>query len=351
MAEIVGREVLLKDENGEVIVPYVGYASQGRNIGDIFYTSRLDTELNGAFECNGGTYSTGDFSGNQSIGNLLSGGKLPYVSLAEYESVVTANGSCRAFGWDGGTSFRVPTLKDVYIEAGTASSAGEFISESLPNIKGSVSLTGSDNAKLYIAEVNGVFYTEDATTTTQIQSRAGSAKTQSGLGVNASLGSSTYQDGAKVKPDSVRYRAMVQLAISTTDDAVITATSALQQISNKADVDLGNLSTDGQNVINSRIASVMENVIYNYAGRIQLANQTAVQVPANGLINYNHDSSSVAAQSSEVLVSPDNVTWYTVGWVFCSHGIKSSVVFPITEGWYVKASTTRSTMYYIPVEI
>ena len=79
---------------------------------------------------------------------LLNSGSLPYVSLSEYENLIIANGSCRAFGWDGGTSFRVPTIPALL--------------SNLPVIE---------------------------------------------------------------------YRAMIQLANEATDEAVITATSALQQIS------------------------------------------------------------------------------------------------------------------------
>ena len=215
MVEYTGREVLLKDENGEVIIPYVSYASSGRNIGDIFYTTRLDTELNGAVECNGGTYDTSDFSGNQSIGNLLSGGKVPYVSLTEYANIVSSNGSCRAFGWDGGTSFRVPLLNDVYIEAGTAASAGEFIKESLPNITGTLGVRSGVDTYL-----DGVFSYSRGDSTSAVNVAGADADVR--WGFDASRSSSTYQNGAKVKPDSVRYRAMVQLAITATEDAVIT---------------------------------------------------------------------------------------------------------------------------------
>ena len=241
MVEYTGKKVLLKDKDGEVIIPYVDYASAGRNVGDIFYTTRTDTELNGAVECNGGTYSTSDFTGSQSIGNLLSQKKVPYVSLSEYASIVSANGSCRAFGWDGGTSFRVPLLKDVYIEAGTASSAGEFISESLPNIKATWGEQGAGYWNNNLHEATGAVTVSQGKWTGATSHSVGNQNAV--WNFNASRSSSTYKNGAKVKPDSVRYRAMVQLAIKSTDEAVITATSALQQISNKAAIDLSNVSS------------------------------------------------------------------------------------------------------------
>lgn len=194
-----------------------GAGGTGRNIGDIFYTTRTDTELNGAIECNGATFNTSDFSGSESIGNLLSGGKVPYVSLTEYQTAIDTNGSCRAFGWDGGDSFRVPTLNDVYIEAGTALTAGEFINESLPDHKHTA--TSATAGALKVQGGSQYVAATGATITTNYASEL----------------NPIYQDGAKVKPDSVRYRAMVQLANEATDEALITATSALQQIANKVD--------------------------------------------------------------------------------------------------------------------
>lgn len=220
----------IKTINGESIVgsgdlEIKSGGGSGRNVGDIFYTIRTDNELNGAVECNGGTYNIGDFEGQQSIGVLLNSGSLPYVSLSEYENLIIENGSCRAFGWDGGTTFKVPTLQDVYIEAGNAESNGEFISESLPNITGA--FTNNGNARDG-SSVSGAFSIK---TQTGLSSNGNTSTTGGEYDFDASRVSSTYQDGAKVRPDSVRYRAMVQLANSTTDEAVITATSALEQIS------------------------------------------------------------------------------------------------------------------------
>lgn len=280
--EIIGKQVLLKDENGDAIIPYVNMPMP-HNVGDIFFTSRLDTELNGAVECNGGTYSTADFSGKQSIGNLLSGGSLPYVSLSEYASIVSANGSCRAFGWDGGTSFRVPTLKDVYIEAGTAETAGEFISESLPNITGEAVNVRFDTA--YSA--SGCFYT----TSENSGSGSGGGK-DANLNFSASNSSSTYQDGAKVKPDSVRYRAMVQLANATSDEALITATSALQQISNKAEIDLSNVSTISSNT--SSLISGLGKPSGKYVNLTLGESGTTYTAPANGWYSVNKSSTAAS---------------------------------------------------------
>jgi hypothetical protein len=98
----------------------------GRHVGEIFWTSRLDNELNGAVDAKGATYSVEAFTGEKSVPELLRKGSLPYVSMAEYERIVSTYGSCRAWGWDGGDKFRVPTLKDVYLTEGQAETAVRY---------------------------------------------------------------------------------------------------------------------------------------------------------------------------------------------------------------------------------
>lgn len=210
----------------------------GRNVGDIFYTTRQDSELNGAVECNGGTYNIGDFEGEQSVGNLLNAGSLPYVSLSEYRDLVIANGSCRAFGWDGGTSFRVPTIPALLLTKEEAAVVGNGYALG-------IQFQGLNQESEYN------------------QLRIGSVGSGGGRTIqwrkNASptLAGSTFTNGEGIQHDNanlavgvsktpeysgllsnlpvVEYRAMVQLANGATDEALITATSAIQQIGNKVD--------------------------------------------------------------------------------------------------------------------
>ena len=191
------------------------------NVGDIFYTSRLDVSLNGAVECNGNLYNTTDFSGAQSIGNLLRDSKVPYISLAEHQTTVDTYGSCRCFGWDGGTEFRVPKLVDVFIEAGVAASEGEFITAGLPNITGQSNVWGSNS--------------ESGALKTTITGTAGlGSKVYSVVGnirLDASKSNAIYGNSTTVQPPAVRYRAMVQLAFGATDDAVVTAGNVVADVS------------------------------------------------------------------------------------------------------------------------
>ena len=204
----------------EIIEQRIG---AGLNVGDIFYTSRLDTELNGAVECNGATYDTGDFSGKQSIGELLSGDKLPYVSLEEYANLVSANGSCRAFGWDGGNEFRVPTIPALLLTKEQSAVVGNGMTLGLTN---GTSLEGLGFSSDGIVIHRSGNYGADVGST-----NSGSGSTNNSAGVTTD----PTKSGIVANLDVVEYRAMVQLANKATDEALITATSALQQVANKVD--------------------------------------------------------------------------------------------------------------------
>jgi len=197
-----------------------------RNIGDIFFTMRKDSAMNGAVECNGGTYSTADFDGAASIGNLLALNKIPYVSLATYQTLLNTQGSVGVFGWDGigTTTFRVPSLTDIFIETGTAVQIGDYLSPKIPNLKGVLGPVACSNN----VQPAGIFY---KTGTTERHGSSGNDLTYEQIGADASRASGVYDDTATtVQPNAVRYRAMVQLAISATDEAVETCTNITAQV-------------------------------------------------------------------------------------------------------------------------
>ena len=102
-------KVLGIGEDGNV-VPVDGASGAGRNIGDIFWTTRTDSALNGAVEANGAQYNFADVNGgDNNVQALLGSGALPSVSIAEFDAKVASDGGCDAFGYDAGaTYFKVP---------------------------------------------------------------------------------------------------------------------------------------------------------------------------------------------------------------------------------------------------
>lgn len=202
----------------------------GRNVGDIFYTSRLEQYLNGAVPCDGASYDINDYEGEASVGRLFKKGYLPYISIAEYNAIVEEKGSCRCFGWDGGdtTLFKVPTLESVYISAGMAAGDGEFIDETLPNIKGKWDCNGlTDNSYANSVQTSGALYSYISSQNKNSDGFGDGAGAS--IGFDASRDSKVYQDGAKVKPDSVKYRAMVQLHNGSKEVSIQDYTRQLQE--------------------------------------------------------------------------------------------------------------------------
>ena len=74
-----------------------GASNSSHNIGDIFYTTRTDNSLNGAVECNGSQYNFSDFDSN--LQTLFDEGKLPYITIDEFDAMVTNQGGCDSFGY------------------------------------------------------------------------------------------------------------------------------------------------------------------------------------------------------------------------------------------------------------
>ena len=171
------------------------------NIGDIKYTART-TVPNGGEWCDGSTYVKSRYP---DVYNMLASGQLQCVDIETYENVVSLNGSCGFFGLDvKSESFKVPMLDEVYIKAGQE--GGMFGSESLPNITGSLT-----NLIPYVygeIKADGCFDAEHIGNTSL--DSYGSTKYYR-VTMDSSKSSETYQDGAKVNPDHVKYRAYIIL--------------------------------------------------------------------------------------------------------------------------------------------
>lgn len=196
--------------NKQYVDNAIANSGTGRNVGDIFSTMRTDNALNGAVECDGATYNTTDFTGAQSIGELLEDGKVPYVSMTDYATDITAKGWCDKFGWDGtgNIQFKVPTLN-------------AYIWQKLQTgIKGSIGTSTASGFGQY-------FVAQQTSFAQQTLPNVG--------GYNVTVANDQTIPGASVDTtNSVSdQRVMVQLAISATDEAVETCTSVLATLATK----------------------------------------------------------------------------------------------------------------------
>lgn len=214
-------KILTVGDDGNIELA-AGASGAGRNIGDIFWTTRTDSALNGAVEANGAQYNTEDYDGDGSIGELLESGKLPYVSLAQYASLLTTNGVCGVFGWDGENAFRVPTLRDVFIECGQVSELGDYIPAGLPNITGKIRAIVKNKTN------EGAFIYGNSNSSKD--SYSSNYDVNKILDFDASRSSSIYGNSTTVQPEAVKYRAMIQLFNGTTDEAVATVGTVVAQV-------------------------------------------------------------------------------------------------------------------------
>ena len=214
--------------------------SVGRNVGDFFYTWRKDSSLNGAYDCNGQEFNKADFTGDTNPYDLIVAGSLPSKTYEEYQADITTNGVCGYFGIDTtNQKFKVPTLKEIYIQVDELSKIGEYISESLPNITGNAwygadGYSGSYGIVKYNT-VNGCFkvgtpqdYIGLTVASSSIRSNA--------IGFDASGSSTIYQNNAKVHPTSIKLRPMVQLATGADESSLANTTQCLAELPNKANI-------------------------------------------------------------------------------------------------------------------
>ena len=265
--EITGNSTVEMPQNpSDDNIANVGFVKStiggARNIGDIFLTTRTDNELNGAVECNGATYNTTDFTGGASIGNLLALNKIPYVSLATYATLLSTQGYCDRFGWDGvGTTvFRVPTLDlhHAVIEVLEPTSTDPYWYRRYADgwvEQGGVYVASANVANVFVPFPISMADTNYTLTTTYTQPTAWESNTgNTALNVTCRLAASTNRkitngfyfnsvgvDGVyswrvsgkvSVGSKTLYQRAMVQLAVSATDEAVETCTGVLVDIAN-----------------------------------------------------------------------------------------------------------------------
>lgn len=252
------------DADGDVVP--TESSSGGRNIGDIFWTTRTDSALNGAVEANGAQYNFADVNqGQNNVQALLVSGALPSVTITEFDAKVASDGGCDSFGYDSSaTYFKVPKktprilvrcqkltadnnytwynlYADGWVEQGGIQSGNTTIINGREGSLGTISLPIEmlDTSYVAISQCEDLYCipmgTDKTNTTTKfIFGAYAGNKTLS----NISWQVSGYATPAEYTKDKWDYqnvqveRPMVQLFSSATDEAVATCASVLQDVAN-----------------------------------------------------------------------------------------------------------------------
>lgn len=233
-----GKEPTANADDWKVLTSGGGFP-----IGSIEYTLRTEVPEGGAW-CDGAEYTQAMFP---DIYQMLVDGKLQSTTVSEFDSSVSANGSCGFFGLDTANErFKVPLLKDVYLKAGQAPLA--FGAESLPNIKGKFCGTRDDG-----------IITDTPPFSNKRELSLGVAGSNVNVGEQKYFDLSTvdprYQDGADVNTKHVTYRAYVVLYASAAEASVAQAAEFMTALSGKANTNLSNVSSNIDYIVESKVNS------------------------------------------------------------------------------------------------
>ena len=246
------------DADGDVVP--TESSSGGRNIGDIFWTTRTDSALNGAVEANGAQYNFADVNqGQNNVQTLLESGALPSVSIAEFDAKVASHGGCDAFGYDAGaTYFKVPKKTPrilVRCQKPVAETdyswynlyADGWVEQGgwLPSINNTdigiglvIIMANTDYYGLATGNTTGIVQNYNAVTLVRRSTQQISIATNGAQSNGVSWRVYGYADATEYTKDKWDYqnvqveRPMVQLFNSATDEAVATCTSVLQDVAN-----------------------------------------------------------------------------------------------------------------------
>ena len=190
------------------------------------------------------------------------------------------------------TQFKLPQSKWGFV--GCRNNVGNYVLETLPNITGSAYNNDGNAITSYYPKKTGSFYGIKNLGAIGWYSKPANNNSDSvnfSLGFDASLSSSTYQNGAPVQQRATEMYLYFYVGETAQDANLINAGRALEQLANKANVDMDNLSAAGRNTLLSGVASSARVI------SVSLAPQAYFQAPANGYIEIRINGTDVYGQA------------------------------------------------------
>lgn len=216
------------------------------NIGDIKYTARTDTPEGGAW-CDGEEYTQAAFP---DLYQMLVDGKLHSTTYADFNSQVSANGYCSLFALNTATtSFKVPSLPDKYVIG---------LEDEIPVVGNGMGLgfdtgvTGYEHVGIRAGDgvTSNAFVTSVNAYGKNVGETAGS-----GIATGKVAGITTDPTKSGIIADGsnaskvVTLKAYVVLYASAAEASVAQAAEFMTALSGKANVDLSNVSSNIDNVV------------------------------------------------------------------------------------------------------
>ncbi len=225
--------------------------------------------------------------------------------------------------------FKLP--RNIYGFTGHRGAVGNYVEESLPNIRG------------YVRMHKGEF--EDATgafsrgSSYNIYAANGGGSQPREINFAASSSSATYKDGAAVQQRATQAYLYFYVGNTVQDATTVAVGQITEALNSKADQDLQNITNTGKQII-------VNNIIPNYGNYIEVTQSPGVytQVTKDSFVVIWASDPYMA--NNYIYVSPDNgTTTYRVGWWYNDINANtkgSSWSFLVPKGWYFTSQLENS---------
>lgn len=172
-----------------------------------------------------------------------------FTTESEWQQSVETYGECGKFVLDSqNRTIRLPKLSGYVKSTTDITTIGDLVEESLPNI------TGDITPYIRIIDANGAFAKKGGNSVYNVSASSATISGQTpSADFDASRLSSTYQDGAKVQPQSIKALLYICIATSVKTDIQVDLDKYVSDLNYKADSNLSNIPANYDYVVESKI--------------------------------------------------------------------------------------------------
>lgn len=265
------------------------------------------------------------------------------ICLPDQESNIVALYEATGVAWyyildTENKQFKLPRTKWGF--TGLRDGVGNYVPESLPNIKGSADFA---YGTLWGTTFSGSLYNDRGNYTTRAQGENGSSPQS--IKIDASLSSSTYQDGAPVQQRATQMYLYFYIGHFEQDSVEQTAGLNAELFNNKADRDLGNIPTNYDYVVESQLPTEANGYTWYKKYKSGWVEQGGSPT-GNSSTVYTGTLPVEMADTNYSLVVQFNVTSSGTGGYSAGWATKTTTGFT-TRGYGAGSSTVNTPNWYV----
>lgn len=262
-------------------------------------------------------------------------------SEEEYNSDISTYGQCGKFVVSN-DYIRIPTITRFIGATITLSEIGKTYKESLPNITGDVLPYGGSGSYVGICKSDGLYKGafKKGSNNVGITLQNVGGVSSSSLGFDASLSSSTYQNGAKVQPDHTKYPYyMVVSTEGQTAEVQIDINKVYEDLNLKANNDLSSVASVASSFKEASVGWGMP----DYSAGVGKASNTQFTAESDGFLLYNY-----AGATSTNTLTINNININLTTQAQYSHGV--ALMLPIPKGTTYKLTGGGNKLIFYPLK-